>query len=177
MVKLNHLLWPSARTPAAPDTIADVVNMLNAAPRRIGALLDSAVRAAPQTTLATVVSWYPALDLNLLAGMCIGSDSDVQAAWVNISHRAAEIGSWINPREYVPYLDGDGAPILTATMTELIYSSDKDSVGGSHLRKGITSSSSGAYEDSELDGEASASSAHPSSPVAADRDESAVEQP
>ena len=43
VVKLNHLLRPSAGTPAAPDTTADVVNMLKAAPRRIGALLDSAV--------------------------------------------------------------------------------------------------------------------------------------
>ena len=59
VVKLNRLLWPSARTLAAPDTTADVVNMLKAAPWRIGALLDSAIRAGTQTTLATVVSWYP----------------------------------------------------------------------------------------------------------------------
>ena len=69
MVKLNRLLWPSARTPAAPDTTTDIVNMLKAAPRCIGALLDSAVRAGAQTTLATLVSWCPTLDLNLLAGM------------------------------------------------------------------------------------------------------------
>ena len=43
VVKLNHMFWPSARTLAVPDTTADVVNMLKAAPRRIGALLDSAV--------------------------------------------------------------------------------------------------------------------------------------
>ena len=67
-----------------------------------------------------MVSWYPALDLNLLAGMRTGPDSDVHVAWVNISHQAIEVGSWINPREYVPYLDDDGAPIPAATMTELI---------------------------------------------------------
>ena len=64
-------------------------------------------------------------------------------------------------------MDGDGAPIPADMMTELIYSSDKDSAGGSRPREGINSSSSGAYEDSDLDGEASASSAHPSSPAAA----------
>ena len=45
VVKLKRLLWPSARTPAAPDTTADVVHMLKSTPRCIGALLDSAVRA------------------------------------------------------------------------------------------------------------------------------------
>ena len=67
-----------------------------------------------------MVSWYPALDLNLLAGMRAGSNNDLQAVWVDIIHRAAEIGSWINPWEYVPYLDDNGAPIPEATMNELL---------------------------------------------------------
>ena len=45
LVKLNRLIWPSAEMPSAPDITAAVVNMLRAAPRRINALLDSAVRA------------------------------------------------------------------------------------------------------------------------------------
>ena len=56
------------------------------------------------------------LDLNLLGAMRAGSDNDLQTVWVHISHRAAEIVSWINPREYVPYLDDNGAPIPKATM-------------------------------------------------------------
>ena len=94
------------------------------------------------------MSWYPVLDLKLLAGMRAGSDSEVEVAWVDISHRAAEIGTWINPWEFVPYLDDDSAPILAATMTVLIHSSDKDSAEGSHPHEGIRSSSSGVYEDS-----------------------------
>ena len=62
-------------------------------------------------------------------------------------------------------------------MTELLYSNNENSAGGSRPREGINSSSFRAYEDSELDGEASANSAHPSGPVAADRGEPAVEQP
>ena len=123
------------------------------------------------------MSWYPALDLNLLGAMCARSDSDLQAVWVDISHRATVIGSWINPREYVPYLDDNDAPIPEATMTELLLSSDEDSARGSRPREGINSSSLGAYQDSKLASEASASSTQPSDPVAADRGEPIVQQP
>ena len=43
VVKLNSLIWPISGLPGAPDTTANVVNMLWAAPRRINALLDSPV--------------------------------------------------------------------------------------------------------------------------------------
>lgn len=101
VLKLNRLLWPANRVPDEPDATAQVTTMLTVAPRRIRALLDSAARAGAQMTLATVVSWYPGLDLSLLRAVRAGSDSDLSAALGDISRHAADIGSWVDPLVYV----------------------------------------------------------------------------
>ena len=59
VVKLNKLIWPAAEQPGAPDTTANVIDMMRPAPRWVDLLLDSAVRAGTQAALMLVKSWYP----------------------------------------------------------------------------------------------------------------------
>ena len=51
IAKLNRRLWSADEQPNALFRTQDVVNMLWAAPRRVDALLESAVWAGAQTTL------------------------------------------------------------------------------------------------------------------------------
>ena len=123
IVKLNQLIWPAAELPGAPDTTTNVVDMLRVAPRRVDLLLNFAVRTGAQTALMMVKSWYPGLDLKILTGLRTSSDADVSAAWVDICHRAGEISSYVNPLEYTPYLDAEGAPVPAAAFSNLVHSS------------------------------------------------------
>ena len=74
--------------------------MLRAAPHRVDALLDSAVRAGAQTALMMVKSWYPGLDLQALTGLRAGSEPDIAESWPAICHQAAEIRGMVKPDEY-----------------------------------------------------------------------------
>ena len=142
--------------------------MLRAAPRRVDLLLDSAVRADAQAALMLVKSWYPGLDVGVLTGLRADSDADVSVAWPAICHRAAKIRSNINPLEYTPYLDDEGAPMPMATFSDLVHrssSSDANATPDGDCRTTSTSSS-GDYANSDLEVEGSASSGPPLSPAA-----------
>ena len=179
--KLNRLIWNRQDEPEMRESTEAVAAMLRAAPRRVGHLLDSAVRAGAQAALMLVRSWYPGLDLDLLTAMRAGSGADLESVWPAICHRSAMIGANINPLEYTPYLDPEGQPMETPTYSTLIYSTTSSSdngagaedtgakPGGSHQ----TASSSGDYEMSEQDAEGSASSAQPEGQDAARRDDGA----
>lgn len=79
--------------------------MLTDAHRRAEALLASAVRAGAEVALSMVVSWYPDLDLGLLGPSRVGSEADLEAAWEEVSRRAAVMSSWVNPLHFVPAQD------------------------------------------------------------------------
>ena len=113
-----------------------------------------------------VRSWYPGLDPSVLTKMRAGSDTDVDAAWPAICHRAAEIRRSINPLEYTPYLDAEGNPMEMPAFSDLVYSMSSSSeagagpgdTGASPDGAYHTTSSSDEYAMSDANAEGSASS-------------------
>ena len=182
IAKLNRRLWPADQQPGALFNTQDVVDMLRAAPRRVDALLDSAVRAGAQTTLMIVKSWYPGLDLQALTGLRAGSEADVSAAWPAICHRTSDIWSMVNPAEYTPHLDQDGVPLPAATFSDLIHSTSSDDPNVTPEGACHTTSTSGSlsvdnYEDSGLNDEGSASSGAPASPTVVGKGKQSARHP
>ena len=127
-----------------------------------------------------VRSWYPGLDLQVLTGLSAGSEADVSAAWPAICHRASEICSMINPAEYTPCLDHEGVPLPVATFSELVYSrssSDMNATPEGACQTTSTSSSSGQYANSGLNGEDSTSSGTLVSPATPGKGKQPAKQP
>lgn len=187
--KLNRLLCPVAEPKeggvaaelregkaALPDaTIAKVVQMLKAAPRWVHILLYLASRAGSQMALTTVLSLYPHLDLSLLGVLHAGSADMLSPVYLEVNQRSAEIASWLNPQEYVPFLDDQGVAVPHMMMSELACSIEEDSSESSCPREGIQSSS-GAYQEDDLEAESSRSSSRRSKPSGTDRTEPSMQQ-
>ena len=171
---MSRWLWPGREQPGSLFRTQDVADMLRATPRRVDALLESAVWAGAQTTLMITRSWYPGYDLQAPIGLRAGSEADLDESWPTICRRAAEIQKTVNPKEYTPLLGEDGTPVPAATFSELIYSSssaEPDVTPEGTCRTTETSRSSGAdYEDS-------ASSEAPTSPAATGKGKQSAEVP
>src|SRR4051812_25125295 len=108
-------------------------------------------------TLRTVLTWYPQLDLSLLGAVHAGSANMLNTAYLAINQRCAEIASWLNPQEYVPFLDKEGMPVPHMKLSELACNTEETSPANSLSNAGIESSSR-EYQDDDLKVESSGSS-------------------
>src|SRR3954468_11024289 len=104
----------------APNATTEQTRLpLKAIPRRIDALLDSAGRTGAQTTLQTVLSWYPQVKLANIQTIRDGAADLFERTYAEVNRLASTMVNWFSPYDYTPYLDEEGNPLAPTSLSGL----------------------------------------------------------
>src|ERR1041385_8628042 len=93
--------------------------LLKAIPHWINVLLNSAGQTGAETTLQTVLSWYPQVKLSQLYSLRENAADLLEKTYTEVNRLASTMMNWFSPYDYTPYLDEGGNPLAATSISGL----------------------------------------------------------